>query len=467
MTKKTDTERFAAHFVGIGGAGMSGIARVMAERGERVRGSDLRQSRYTEALVPLGVDICIGHDATNVRDTDVVVVSSAIRAENPELAEARKRGLEIWPRARMLAALAGDRTTIAVAGTHGKTSTSAMVSTMLAGMNLDPTFVVGGEVSEYATNARNGTGPHYVVEADESDGSFMYMDPGVAIVTNVEADHLDHYGSLDAVERTFVEFMCRVPASGSLVLCADDQRLLELAHGCPAHKVTYGFDEDADVKCRITGRLGLGHRFEVILPDGSVCESSIQVPGRHMVQNATAAIATAWALDLDLTAAATAVAGFGGVKRRFDPVGESRGISVVDDYAHHPTEVRATLAAARECDYGRVWVIFQPHRYSRTEALARDFGAAFSDADRIVLMDVYSAGETPIPGVSGKTVLDELLESAPRAQAAYLPHRTDVAPYLASRLRSGDLVLTMGAGDVTTMGPELLRAVAPDVGGAA
>jgi UDP-N-acetylmuramate--alanine ligase len=397
----------------------------------------------------------------------VIVVSSAIRPENPELAEARKRGIEIWPRAKMLAALAGDRTTIAVAGTHGKTSTSAMVATMLAAMELDPTFVVGGEVSAFATNARNGSGAHYVVEADESDGSFMYMDPGVAIVTNVEADHLDHYGSLDAVERTFVEFMCRVPQDGHLVLCGDDERLLELARDCPARTVTYGFATDVDVRCRITGGVGLGHRFEVVLPDGTVHESSIRVPGRHMVQNATAAIATAWALGLDIAAASAALAEFDGVKRRFDMIGEACGISVVDDYAHHPTEVKATLAAARECDYSRVWVVFQPHRYSRTEALAREFGAAFADADRVVLMDVYSAGEAPIPGVSGKTVLDELLEQAPRARAAYLPHRTDVAPYLAGRLRPGDLVLTMGAGDVTTMGIELLRAVAPEVDGAA
>lgn len=467
MTESIKSARFAAHFVGIGGAGMSGIARVMAERGDRVSGSDLRQSRYTEALTPLGVEIHIGHDAANVDDADLLVVSSAIRPENPELAEARKRGMEIWPRAKMLAALAGDRTTIAVAGTHGKTSTSAMVATMLAGMELDPTFVVGGEVSAYATNARNGAGAHYVVEADESDGSFMYMDPGVAIVTNVEADHLDHYGTLDAVERTFVEFMCRVPLNGHLVLCGDDARLLELAGECPAPVVTYGFDEAVDIRCRMVAQIGLGHRFEVILPDGTVLESSIPVPGRHMVQNATAAIATAWALGLDVAAAARAIAEFGGVKRRFDAVGEVGGVSIVDDYAHHPTEVRATLAAARECDYRRVWVVFQPHRYSRTESLAHEFGAAFGDADRVVLMDVYSAGETPIPGVSGKTVLDQLLEQSPRTRAAYLPHRTDIAPYLASRLRCGDLVLTMGAGDVTTMGAELLRAVAPEGNGAA
>lgn len=447
----------AAHFIGIGGAGMSGIALVMAERGERVSGSDLKESRYTRSVEESGGEVHIGHVADNLGDPGVVVVSSAIRENNPELVAARERGLEIWPRAKMLAALAEDRTTIAVAGTHGKTSTSAMIATMLGGMGLDPTFVVGGEVSAHHTNARAGSGPHYVVEADESDGSFVHLDPHVAVVTNVEADHLDHYGSLEAVERTFVEFMDRVPASGSLVLCADDARLLELAAGCRAHHVTYGLSKDADVRCTITGRSGLGHLFEITFPDGGRVQSSIPVPGEHMVQNATAAVAVAYALGLDGAAAAAAVAGYAGVRRRFDLIDEVEGVTVVDDYAHHPTEIRATLKAARECGFERVWVVFQPHRYSRTGALAEEFGDAFVDADRVVLMDVYSAGEVPVPGVSGKTVLDALLANHPRTRVAYLPHRTDLATYVAPRLRAGDLLFTMGAGDVTNVGPELVQ----------
>lgn len=449
----------AAHFIGIGGAGMSGIALVMAERGQTVTGSDLKGSRYTRTLENAGVQVLIGHAEENLGDPAVVVVSSAIRESNPELAAARARGLEIWPRAKMLTALADGRSTIAVAGTHGKTSTSAMVATMLAGMELDPTFVVGGEVAAYHTNARNGSGAYYVVEADESDGSFMYLDPAVAIVTNIEADHLDHYGSLEAVENTFVEFMCRVPAKGLLVLCADDERLIELASACPARHVTYGFAQGAMARCEIIGRAGLGSRFTVTFPDGRTVESTVSVPGAHMVSNATSALATAWALDLDVEAAATALAGFGGVRRRFDLVGEVGGITIVDDYAHHPTEVRATVGAAQQCGYDRVWVVFQPHRYSRTEAFAREFGEAFADADRLVLMDVYSAGEVPIPGVSGKTVLDAVLLSDGRAQVAYLPHRADLEPYLKARLREGDLVMTMGAGDVTAIGPELLAAL--------
>ncbi len=456
MTSSKNPTDGATHFIGIGGAGMSGIALVMAQRGRRVTGSDMKASRYTRTLESAGVDVHIGHAEENLGSPDVVVVSSAIRDNNPELLAARAAGLEVWPRARMLAALAEDRATIAVAGTHGKTSTSAMAATMLAGMGLEPTFVVGGEVTGFATNAHSGAGKHYVVEADESDGSFVYLDPTVAIVTNVEADHLDHYGSLEAIERTFVEFMCRVPGEGLLVLCADDRRLLELAGSCPAAKVTYGFAHDAMVRCEVTGRHGLGSRFRVHFPDGSHVDAAISTPGEHMVANATAALATAHALGLDTASAASALSEFGGVRRRFDLVGEVDGVTIVDDYAHHPTEVRATLQAARTCGYGRVWVVFQPHRYSRTDAFAREFGEAFGDADRLVLMDVYSAGEVPIPGVSGKSVLDSVLLAHPRAQVAYLPHRADLEPYLQARLAPGDLLMTMGAGDVTAVGPSLL-----------
>lgn len=449
----------STHFIGIGGAGMSGIALVMAQRGLAVSGSDLKASRYTQTLEAAGVNVVIGHAEENIVDPSVVVVSSAIRQTNPEYAAATARGLDVWPRAKMLARLAEDRATIAVAGTHGKTSTSAITATLLAGMGLDPTFVVGGEVSGFRTNARNGSGPHYVVEADESDGSFIYLDPEVAIVTNVEADHLDHYGSLEAIERTFVEFMCRVSVTGALILCADDVRLLELAASCPARQVSYGFSDEAMVRCEILGPCGLGSRFGVRFPDGSTIESSITVPGAHMVANATAALATAWALKLDVVAAAEALAQFGGVRRRFDLVGEAAGVTIVDDYAHHPTELKATVGAARQCGYGRVWVVFQPHRYSRTGAFAKQFGEAFVDADHVVLMDVYSAGEVPIPGVSGRTILDAVLDNDARAQVAYLPHRADLVPFLTSKLHAGDLLMTMGAGDVTAVGPELLQAI--------
>ena len=450
------SEQVYAHFIGAGGAGMSGIALVLASRGALVTGSDLKESRYSRALEAVGVPVAIGHRTENLGDPEVVVISSAIPETNPELAEARRRGLTVWPRAKMLSHLAGERATVAVAGTHGKTSTSSMVATMLSKMNLEPSFLIGGEVDGFNTNAVNGAGPHYVVEADESDGSFLYLNPSVAIITNIEADHLDHYGTLEAVEDIFCEFMLRVTDDGTLVICGDDTRLVELAAGARCTVVTYGFSKDCDVVCRILERDDAGVRFEVRVPGQEPVESLTRVPGSHMVANACASLATAWVLALDLEAAAAALAQFTGVRRRFDLVGKAAGVTVVDDYAHHPTEVRATLLAAADLGFSRVVALFQPHRYSRTAALSADFAEAFSSADSVVLMDVYSAGESPIPGVSGKTVLDDLLKNHPRSRSAYLPHRFDVVPYLASRARPGDLILTMGAGDVTTLGPELV-----------
>lgn len=445
-----------AHFIGAGGAGMSGIALVLRQRGIAVSGSDLKESRYSRALRDAGVYISIGHGAENLGDPEVVVVSSAIPEKNPELAEARRRGLAVWPRARMLAHLAADRKTVAVAGTHGKTSTSSMIATMLRGMGLDPTFLIGGEIDGLDTNASHGEGEHYVVEADESDGSFVFLDPHVAVVTNIEADHLDHYASLEDIAATFAEFMGRTAVDGALVVCADDKGLMELASSIGRQVISYGAAEGSDVRHFDLKRSGMGTSFSVSFPDGRSVQCSTSIPGAHMVANACAALATAWALGLEPGLAAASLAGFTGVRRRFDLIGEVGGVTVVDDYAHHPTEVAATLLAASELDYRQVWTLFQPHRYSRTQAFAAEFGAAFHNADHVVLMDVYTAGEAPIPGVSGKTVLDALLDVQPHASAAYLPHRGDIVSYLAARVRAGDLVMTMGAGDVTGLGPELV-----------
>jgi UDP-N-acetylmuramate--alanine ligase len=455
--------RTYAHFIGIGGAGMSGIARVLHDRGLSVSGSDLRDSRYSHALSEAGIPVAIGHDASNLGDPEVVVVSSAIPDSNPELAEARRRDLPVWPRAKMLARLAEDRSTIAIAGTHGKTTTSSMVATMLTGMGLDPTYLIGGEVCEFGTNAACGDGVHYVVEADESDGSFLYLDPTVSVITNVEADHLDHYGTLAAVEETFERFAARTVSGGTVVVCADDARALTITRSSGARIVTYGCAEGADVRCTEFQAHGEGHSFKVTLPDGGSCKASVAVPGTHNVLNATASLAVAYALGLDVRSAADALAGFAGVKRRFDLIGEAGGVRVIDDYAHHPTEVRATLAAARTAGAKRVWVIFQPHRYSRTAALAAEFGAAFAEADRVILMEIYSAGETPIPGVTGKMLVEELLLTDPRARVSYLPHRSDIPAYLSTFSREGDLVITMGAGDVTALGPEILHALTGEV----
>jgi UDP-N-acetylmuramate--alanine ligase len=445
-----------AHFIGAGGAGMSGLALVLRQRGVAVTGSDLKESRYSRALSEAGVHISIGHDARNLGDPEVVVVSSAIPERNPELAEARRRGLDVWPRARMLAHLAEDRKTVAVAGTHGKTSTSSMIATMLKEMGLDPTFLIGGEIDGINTNAANGSGEYYVVEADESDGSFVFLDPHVAVVTNIEADHLDHYASLEEIAATFAEFMSRTSSDGALVVCGDDAPLRELGASSGRRIISYGAGAENDVRYTDMERAGVGTSFSAHFPDGSTVRCATAIPGVHMVANACAALASAWALGLDVERAGEALASFTGVRRRFDPVGTVGGVTIVDDYAHHPTEVAATLRAASELGYRRVWALFQPHRYSRTQAFASEFGAAFGDADHVVLMDVYTAGEAPIPGVTGKSILDALLSARPRCAAAYLPHRGDVVPYIAERVSEGDLVMTMGAGDVTGLGPELI-----------
>lgn len=452
-------DKVYAHFIGVGGAGMSGIAHVLHERGQAVTGSDLKLSRYAKQLADEGVRVDIGHDAANLGDPEIVVVSSAIPETNPELAEARRRGIPVWQRAKMLAHLAGDQKTLAVAGTHGKTSTSSMIAQMLAAMGEDPTFLIGGELNDMGANARCGRGRWYVVEADESDGSFLHLSPFIALVTNVEADHLDHYSGIEEVRETFASFLAKTDPAGAAVLCADAPGLTALASECPARIVTYGRAADADVRLVSLELDGLGHRFEIALPDGSSVQGRIGVPGEHMVLNAAGAVATAYALGLDTTAAAEALASFSGVRRRFELVGEVDGVTVVDDYAHHPTEVAATLAGARKAGFDRIWVVFQPHRYSRTAALGRDFGDVFGDADRVVLMDVYGAGETPIPGVSGKTVVDAVLQAAPRSRVAYFPHRADVEPYVAANVHAGDLVMTMGAGDVTAIGGDLVRAL--------
>jgi UDP-N-acetylmuramate--alanine ligase len=460
-------KRAYAHFIGVGGAGMSGIARVLHDRGVVVTGSDLRSSRYSAALQKAGMTVHIGHDAANVGDPEVVVVSTAIPDTNPELVEARRRDIPVWPRARMLAELAGERLTVAVAGTHGKTTTSSMAAAALIEAGADPTFLIGGELTDVGSNARCGDGPHFVVEADESDGSFLYLDPYCAIVTNIEADHLDHYGSLEEIVDIFREFLSRVHADGVAVLCADDDRLMGLAPEVPARVVTYGRTDSSDVRLTSYEVTPDGGAFTVAFPDGATVACSTRIPGVHMALNATGVLAAAWALGVDVESAARGIASFGGVKRRFEHVGVIGDVSVVDDYAHHPTEVRATLAAARTSTAGARWVVFQPHRYSRTAAFARDFGAAFDDADHVVILDVYSAGEAPVPGVSGKTVVDAILRHRPRTRLAYFPHHGDVAQYVADRARPGDLVMTMGAGDVTALGPEIVRALTERVGGGA
>lgn len=453
------------HFIGVGGVGMSGIARVAHDQGMQVSGSDIKESRYTKQLREAGITVFIGQKAENIPEGDpVVVISTAILENNPELIEARRRGLEIWHRAQMLAHLGVGLDTLAVAGTHGKTTTSSMLASALDALGADPTFLIGGIVRAYGTNAHSGTGDHYVVEADESDKSFTYLSPKAVLVTNIEADHLDHYQDLDEIYDKFHDFMGLVPEDGVIVACGDEPHVVEIARSEGRRMYTYGFNEGCDVRITSYEPHGIGSRYTAVMPDGTQVEGAIkQNPGRHNVLNATGVVTLLWALGFDAAKVAQALSGFAGVRRRFDLVGEVGGVTVVDDYAHHPTEIAATISAAAGLGYKHVHVLFQPHRYSRaplfTQVLHDEFGAAFDKADSVTFMDVYPAGEAPVPGVSGKTFLNVVLEHEGHPQADFVAHRVDVVPHLMDKLQPGDLVITMGAGDVTAMGPQIIDAL--------
>lgn len=454
----------SAHFIGVGGAGMSGIALVLHERGYAVTGSDLKTSRYIRQLTRAGMEVRVGHEAKTIDEVspDVVVVSTAIPETNPELVRARELGIPVWPRAKMLSALGAGYTTVAVAGTHGKTTTSSMCATMLDRMELDPSFLIGGIVEGYDTNGRNGSGEFFVCEADESDSSFLYLDPDIAIVTNVEADHMDHYSSLEEIEETFCTFMGLVGDEGTVIACGEDPRLVELARSTGRTVLTYGTDASNDVVCTLRpAKHALGSSFDVALPDGTVREVAIKHnPGMHNVLNATASLAAAYALGLDTEAAAAALSTFQGARRRFTHIGDVRGVTIVDDYGHHPTEIKATLAAARSLDFKSVDVVFQPHRYSRLQALRDDFANAFADADKLILIDVFPAGEMPIPGVTSKMLADAVRELHPGKDVRYIADRPSLMEFLDEAVESGELLITMGAGDVTTVGPDYLEHVA-------
>lgn len=454
----------SAHFIGVGGAGMSGIALVLHERGFTVTGSDLKTSRYVRQLTRSGVKVYVGHKAATIDEVkpDVVVVSTAIPETNPELMRARELGIPVWHRAKMLSALGYGRTTVAAAGTHGKTTTSSMVATMLDRMGLDPSFLIGGVVEGYGTNGKNGDGEYFVVEADESDSSFLYLDPHVVIVTNVEADHMDHYSSLAEIEDTFCAFMHLVDEDGAVIVCGEEPRLVELARSTGRPVLTYGEGEGFDVVCTPqTSSHTFGIDFTVALPDGAVRTVSIKNnPGRHNMLNATAALVAAYALGLDTQQAASALSAFEGARRRFTHVGETRGIMLVDDYGHHPTEVKATLHAAKSLDFQHVVVVFQPHRYSRLQALCDDFVDAFADADTVVLVDVFPAGEMPIPGVTSKMLADKIRAAHPGKQVRYASDHQSLMACLDEVAHTGDLLITMGAGDVTAVGPDYIDHVA-------
>jgi UDP-N-acetylmuramate--alanine ligase len=451
------------HFVGIGGIGMSGIAELLANLNYEVSGSDARRSDVTDRLAGLGVRIGIGHEAANVGDADVVVVSSAIAPANPEIAEARRRHVPVIPRAEMLAELMRLRFGIAIAGAHGKTTTTSMVAVMLERAGLDPTAVIGGRLSAFGSNARLGQGEYMVAEADESDRSFLKLSPSIAVITNIDHEHLETYGTFDRLVDAFVDFAGRVPFYGAVVACLDDGPVREMLPRIGRRTITYGFSDAADVaghSAQSDGRSSqCAVRYSIRGVPGGSGEGTIalKVPGLHNLQNALAAVAVGLELGVPFGRITQALAEFRGAERRYEVRGSASGVTVVDDYGHHPTEIAAVLRAARSGNPGRIIAVFQPHRYSRTRDLLGDFGPALSEADVVVLTDIYAAGEAPIPGATS-----EALASAIRPHVRDLrvvSGLVDIPTLVRDLVREGDLVLTLGAGSIGGVGDRILGAI--------
>jgi UDP-N-acetylmuramate--alanine ligase len=441
------------HMIGIGGAGMSGVAEVLHRSGHEVTGSDLKESPYTRRLREAGVTVYIGHDPLQIGDAEQVVISTAIPSTNPELLEARRRSVPVVPRAAALARILDGGRSVAVAGTHGKTTTTSMTAHILRALGENPTAIIGGELNDIGSNVVFGGSDLFVAESDESDRSFLYLKPLAAVVTNVEFEHPDFYASLDDVLATFERFVGALPADGHLVACADDPKCLHLTAVASCPVTTYGLSA-GDLRAKI-----LSPNSYILVEDGEERGTvEMGVYGRHNVLNSLAAAGIARWLGHDAYRAAASLKGFSGVRRRFQLKGERGEIRVVDDYAHHPTELSATLEVARATrrQHGRVIAVFQPHRYSRTRALYREFGEALTLADAVLVTEVYGAGEMPQPGVSGKLVVDAVCESPTRPDVYYIPNQHDIPNVLRIIAEPRDTVLTMGAGDISRVGDELL-----------
>jgi UDP-N-acetylmuramate--alanine ligase len=447
MFRKRDV---AIHFVGIGGIGMSGIAEVLLNLGYPVSGSDLKASDVTRRLATLGGRISGGHAAENVADADVVVISSAVRADNPEVVAARQLGIPIIPRAEMLGELMRVKDGVAVAGSHGKTSTTSMIAAVFAQAGLDPTVIIGGNVRALGSNARLGQGDVLVAEADESDGSFRHLHPMTAVITNIDREHMDHYGTEAALRAAFLDFANKVPFYGQVVICADDANVAALAPDLLKRHVTYGLGA-GDYRGEIVEATPAGTLFQISVRGKARGQAHIRMPGVHYAQNALAALAVADFFGVSFDDYREAMAQLAGVDRRFSIRGEAKQVLVIDDYGHHPTEIAATLAAARL--FGRRMVVaFQPHRHSRTKDLLRDFAPALAAADDVVLTDIYAAGEAPLAGAG----IDALIATFPTNRPATYVPRAELAAALTGRLRPGDLLLTLGAGDITQVASDVL-----------
>ncbi len=455
------------HFVGIGGIGMSGIAEVLLNLGYRVSGSDLAESEPALRLKRLGAEVVAGHRAQNLGDADVVVVSSAIRRDNPEVVAAHERAIPVIPRAEMLAELMRMKYGVAIAGTHGKTTTTSMIATVLAHGGLDPTAVIGGKLNIFGSNAKLGQGELLVAEADESDGSFLHLSPTIAVVTNIDPEHLDYFQTLEKIQEAFLEFINKVPFYGLAVLCLDHENVQALIPKIRRRYITYGLSTQANYRATDITFQGLCTTFRAFAHGQSLGPISIQMPGLHSVYNALATIAVAFELDLGFPTVREALGRFSGVQRRFQIKEEIHEVMVIDDYGHHPAEIKATLSAAKTGWGRRTVVVFQPHRYTRTRDLFKDFLTAFHQADVLFLTEIYAASEDPIAGVSAQKLYDGIKEHGHK-DVTLVTDKKEIVDKLLSRLRAGDLVITLGAGDVWKIGEALiqkLKAQSPAPGG--
>jgi UDP-N-acetylmuramate--alanine ligase len=447
------------HFVGIGGIGMSGIAEVLVNLGYEVSGSDLRLSAITERLAVLGARITQGHAAGNLGDAKVVVISSAVREANPEVQEARRRQIPVIPRGELLAELMRLKFGIAVAGSHGKTTTTSMLATLLSRAELDPTVVVGGRVGTMGgSNARVGRSDFLVVESDESDGSFLKLAPILAVVTNVDREHLDHYGDFENVVQAFTDFANKVPFYGAAVLCLDDEHVQRILPDITRRTITYGRSAQADYTITEINAERFSSEFRLRQQDRDLGVFQLSVPGEHNILNATAAIAVALELEVNVDRIRDALTEYAGVDRRFQQRGESGGVAVVDDYGHHPTEIRATVATARQCGYDRILVLFQPHRFSRTQLLMEEFARAFHQADAVFVTDIYAASESPIEGITAEVLAAKIREYGHR-HVDHTGSLEESIKAVVAAAKPGDLILTLGAGSVAKAGEELIKSL--------
>lgn len=453
------------HFIGIGGAGMSGLARILLELGHKVSGSDLNRTNITDRLESMGAVCDTGHVALNVEGSEMVVVSTAIRPDNPELVRAMELGIPVIHRGEMLALLMGRQWGIAVAGAHGKTTTTSMTAMVLEKNGYDPTIVIGGELNDIGGNAKLGRGKYLVAEADESDGSFLKLSPRTVIVTNIENDHLDYYGSVEKIKEAFAGFLAKVPGDGLAVVCLDDPGVRQVLGGYNGPLATYGVNSsEADYLLKNLYLNGMSSRGDVYHRGRRLGTLELTVPGLHNLLNALAVVAVCQQLGLEFRAVAGTLKEFRGAGRRFQLTGEFSGVRVVDDYAHHPSEIKATLKAARQVGADRIITVFQPHRYTRTALLKEDFGSAFLDSDVVIVDDIYGAGEPPIEGVSSRLIIEAMIKNG-QDNVIHMGSRERIVDYLAGFVRPGDLVLTMGAGNIWTAGVHLVERLQQSAGG--